>query len=211
MGSKTWEEVVANNERFRRLAGYSGMPTVTFDSHKLMTFLPVKGSEDGYKAVLDYVAEDGDKREHHFLTLIGQPGRGKTHLALGIGWFWLENEMGIVKYWQVSELLDKMRSEYDNPLKDDYGFPLLGAFEKAKKADLLILDDLGAEKTTEWVLDKLDNLINYRYIEQKPTVLTTNLSGDQLPTRIASRLKEGVVVVLKGEDYRERIARKRRE
>lgn len=206
---RTWEEVIASNEHFRRLANWSGMPIVTFNTHKLMTFLPGEGSEEGYKAVLDYV--DDGRREHHFLTLSGQPGRGKTHLALGIGWFWLENEIGIVKYWQVGELLDEMRREYDKPPKTKYDDPLPGAFEMAKWVDLLILDDLGVEKQTDWAVEQLDVLINYRYINQKPTILTTNLSGDQLSKRISGRLKEGVVVILKGEDYRERIARKRRE
>jgi len=206
--NKTQEEINISNDSFNIAVKFSGIPPITFNSHKLMQFLPLEGKDAAYEVCLAFIRKG--KREHHFLTLSGQPGRGKTHLALGIGWHWLENKMGDVKYWQVAELLDKMRSEFDNPPKDNYGFPLLGALEKAKKTGLLILDDLGAESGTPWAKEKLDELINYRYIEQKPTVFTTNLSGEQLPPRLASRLKEGVVVVIMGEDYRERIARKRR-
>ena len=207
MGNQIRDEIFNSNERFKRLSLYSGLPLGTFSTHKLMTFLPGKGTDDAYKAVLNYITDK--TREHLFLTLTGQCGRGKTHLALGIGWFWLENEKGTVKYWQVGQLLEEMRQEYSNPPKTEYGELLPTSFETAKHVELLILDDLGAEKQTDWAVEKLDALINYRYIEAKPTVFTTNLSAEQLPPRVASRLKEGIVVFLRGEDYRQIIARRR--
>lgn len=227
------------NERFDRLARYSGMPLKTGETHALITFLPGPGTKEAYQAALQYVAhcqdcnkplpvrvEDVDEvscpicpkchgrgyvREHHFITFVAEVGRGKTHLALGIGWQWIGNGYGPVKYWQVSELLDAMRAEYDNPPKSEYGHPIPGAFDRAKGADLLILDDLGTEKSTEWAIDKLDTLINHRWIEEKCTVFTTNLQPSQLQPRQRSRIKEGVVVTLEGVDYREFKAKQRRE
>lgn len=201
-------EPTERNERFDRLAKYSNMPLVTGGKFTLMQFLPGKGTQQAYQAAIDYLT---DKREHHFITFVGEPGRGKTHLALGIGWQWLGQDFGVVKYWQVSELLDAMRAEYDNPPKDTHGFPMMGEFDRAKECDLLILDDLGVEKSTEWVVDKLDTLINHRWLEELPTVFTTNLAPGQLQPRIRSRIKEGVTVTLEGPDYRELKAKLRRE
>ena len=206
------EHTDVKTERFDRRVGASNIPPKTGETHLLMTFLPGEGTRKAYQATIDFVAvnEDGTpKREHHFITLVGEPGLGKTHLALGIGWQWLGQDMGSVRYWQVSELLDSMRAEYNNPPQDSYGIPLPGEFERCKGTSLLILDDLGVEKTTDWVADKLDTLINHRWLEEKPTVFTTNMAPSQLQPRIRSRLKEGVVVTLDGMDYRELKAKRR--
>ena len=204
---------MTTNERFDSLARFSGMPLITGRTELLMTFLPGKGTKKAYQAAIAFVAtnEDGTpKREHHFITFVGEPGRGKTHLALGIGWQWLGQDRGTVRYWQVSELLDAMRAEYDKRPDDGYGNPVIGEFERCKGASLLILDDLGVEKSTEWAIDKLDTLINHRWLEEKPTVFTTNLAPGQLQPRIRSRIKEGVVVTLEGGDYREYKAKLRK-
>ncbi len=205
------------NERFDALAKFSGMPLATGATCTLMQFLPGKGRQKAYDAALQYVAVEGEPghesplREHHFITFVGEPGRGKTHLALGIGWQWLCQGRGTVKYWQVSELLDAMRREYDKMPQDDYGNPRPGEFDKAKGCALLILDDLGVEKSTEWAVDKLDTLINNRWLEGKFTVFTTNLAPGQLKPRIRSRIREGVTVMLEGVDYRELKAKMRKE
>lgn len=201
-------------DRFDSLARYSGMPLITRETHLLMKFIPGKGNKKAYQEALNYIAIDGagkTKREHHFITFAGETGRGKTHLALGIGWQWLGQERGTVKYWQVSELLDAMRAEFDNPPRNDYGMPLAGEFDKCKGASLLILDELGVEQSTPWAREKLDTLINHRWLEQKPTVFTTNLAPSQLQPRLRSRIKEGVVVTLEGIDYRELVAKQRKE
>ena len=199
-------------ERYNIFAKLSGMPLITGEKCTLMQFLPGKGTQKAYDAALHYIdLIDGiPQREHHFLTFVGETGRGKTHLALGIGWHWLGQNMGMVKYWHVGELLDAMRAEYDNPPKDSRGFSIPGEFDKAKGCSLLILDDLGVEKSTEWAIYKLDTLINHRWLEELPMVFTTNLTPEQLEKRIRSRIKEGVTVTLDGPDYRELKAKLRK-
>lgn len=204
----TTEAITKRNERFDRLARFSRMPLRTGETHLLMTFLPNKSNKEAHQAAIDYLT---DKREHHFFTLAGEVGRGKTHLALGIGWQWLGQDKGPVRYWQISELLDAMRAEYDRPPQDGYGNALPGEFEQCKAVELLILDDLGVEKSTEWAVDKLDTLINHRWIEEKPTVFTTNIAPSQLQPRLRSRIKEGVVITLDGIDYREYKAKLRQQ
>jgi DNA replication protein DnaC len=191
------------------------MPLNTADTHLLIKFIPAKGTESAYKAALLYVAVEGEPGYesplymHPFITFGGEPGRGKTHLALGIGWHWLGQDRGTVKYWQVEALLDQMRGEFDNPPVMATGAPMMTAFQMAKMSDLLILDDLGAEKSTPWAEAKLDELVDYRYINDKCTVFTTNLAPKQLQPRISSRIREGVTVTLEGPDYRELIAKRR--
>jgi len=221
MGTVTDEQVYARSERFMQLARASGMPTKTSETHVLMNFLPCNGTRQAYQSAIDFAT---DKREHHFITFVGEPGRGKTHLALGIGWQWIGQYSGqsidTVRYWQVSELLDAMREEYNNPPKDQYGFPMRGELKTCESAGLLILDDIGTEYhkrqysnqdwAQSWVDERLDTLVNHRWLEEKPTVFTTNLAPSQLQPRIRSRLKEGVVVTLEGPDYRELKAKLRR-
>ena len=80
---------------------------------------------------------------------------------------------------------------------------------RAKQCDLLILDDLGAEYATVWAGAMLGTLIDCRYECQKRTVFTTNVMPSALPPRIASRIQEGAVCAITGEDFRLLKARKR--
>lgn len=206
------DEYQVSRDRFDFLARFSGIPLITANTHLLMKFLPSAGTQAGYDAALRFIGVDKDGRplrKHHFLTLASEPGRGKTHLALGIGWQWIGSIGKPVKYWQAEQLLDAMKREFDSPRKGDYDQPLPSAFDVAERIPLLILDDLGAEKGTEWATAKLQELIDYRYINQLPTVFTTMFAASQLSKPIASRLKEGVVVTLEGPDYRELLAKAR--
>jgi DNA replication protein DnaC len=199
---KTWAEVIASNNRFRRLAVWSGVPIITWQTHRLYNFIRRSGTERAHQATLDFIA---GKVRHHFLTFVGETGRGKTHLALGIAWHWLENDMGLVKYYQVASLLDDLRQGYNvtDPESQNSFDELM---KWLKKVDLLIIDDLGVEKLTEWVAEKLDEIVDHRYLNQGKTVFATNLSPKTLSSRgeqrLASRMMEGVVEVLKCEDYR---------
>jgi len=203
----TMEQITESNELFTSMAKYSRLPLHTFETHRLWTFLPSKDTQDAYNMALLFVGiKDGvPRRQHHFLTLAAESGRGKTHLAFGIGWHWLELCMGVVLYYQVERLLTDMRAEFDQPART--GLKLI---ERCQRAGLLILDDLGAEKSGPWPIAKLDELVDHRYLNRLPTVFTTNSAPKQLPSRVASRLKEGVTVLLEGPDYRELIAKRRK-
>ena len=194
----TYEGKVKNDDKFRRMARWSGIPMATYQTHRLFNFVDRKGVKEAYQDALDFVS---DKLGHHFLTLVGEPGRGKTHLALGIGWHWLENDMGLVKYWQVESLLDDLRHGFRTDTDEKiYQFDEL--MKRIKTVSLLILDDLGVEQSTPWARAKLDEIIDARYLNQRETIITTNLDPSKLEARIASRLRDGVVVVVEGGDYR---------
>jgi DNA replication protein DnaC len=100
----------------------------------------------------------------------------------------------------VPELLDSIRRSYEY---DDEVDPL----RALRRAPLLILDDLGREKATDWVLERLYVLIDDRYGNHRPTIVTTNYSLDELARRdygaMVSRLTEdGSVVKISAADQR---------
>jgi DNA replication protein DnaC len=81
-------------------------------------------------------------------------------------------------------------------------------FELLRSADLLLLDDLGTESATPWAREKLYQLINHRYVQRLPLVVTSNAPLDQIDGRIRSRLHDqtlgpGIITIV-AEDYRRR-------
>lgn len=129
------------------------------------------------------------------MLLWGIPGVGKTHLATAMGWNMMVG-LGIqVIYYQAENLLDALRERFDKG-----GYSEL--ISKIKNCGLLIIDDLGAHKETPWSLAKLDAIIDYRYMECKHTIITSNTL--ELPSRILDRCKEGILVRIRGESQRKR-------
>lgn len=205
------------------------IPSSAWQSHRLENFQRMVGNEQAWHTVCYYLAlnddltpfgdNDGlwDKWDsHHFLTLSGGPGRGKTHLAIGAGIEVIQGNTGrggSVWYWQTESLLDALRRGYndsDQGLGLSYDRIMELCASGRRQIDLLILDDLGAQQTTEWGESKLDEIIDARYLNKGNTIFTTNLAPAQLSPRIASRLLEGEVALLTGVDFRE-LKRKKRE
>lgn len=174
----------------------SNIPLVTMETHCFSTWQH-KSDEVWWPSVERYAKGDYD---HPFLTFLGTVGTGKTHISLSLAWAWLERGK-VVLYYQVENLLDALRRGYSSWQKGDpEGYQTILNF--TQNTSLLILDDLGAQQETEWATSKLDQIIDYRYINKKPLIATTNLALKQLPARIADRLSEGALIHLKGESFR---------
>lgn len=104
------------------------------------------------------------------LMLIGDPGTGKTHLAVAILKRLLTRGFECV-FFDYQNLLERIRSSYDAAS----GSAQREAYQTALECEILLLDDLGAHRVTDWVEDTVTSLITYRYNNNKPLIVTTNL------------------------------------
>lgn len=129
-------------------------------------------------------SEEFARAPQGWLLLEGGYGCGKTHLAAAIANFAVNNGIPTL-FITVPDLLDSLRFAYDDP---ETTFER--RFEEIRNAGLLILDDFGTQNATPWAQEKLFQIVNYRYINKLPTVITTNLMLDEIEGRIRSRLQD---------------------
>ena len=130
------------------------------------------------------VAEEFSFRLQGWLLLEGAYGCGKTHLAAAIANACVQRGVPTL-FITVPDLLDSLRFAYGNP---ETTFE--ARFEEIRNAALLVMDDFGTQNATAWAQEKLFQIINYRYINKLPTVITTNLILDEIESRIRSRLQD---------------------
>jgi DNA replication protein DnaC len=145
------------------------------------------------------------------LLFEGQPGVGKTHLAVAVLKHVIESAGVRGLFYDTRDLLRVIRSTYDPSIRTTE----LEILRPVMTADLLVLDDLGAEKTSEWVEETMNLIVNTRYNERRLTVFTSNyqdIPEDTEPNslifrighRMRSRLHEMCdFLQMDGADYRE--------
>ncbi len=104
------------------------------------------------------------------LCLIGPPGIGKTHIAVAVLRRVIVEKQARGLFYDVRDLLRVIRSTY-NPVVRTAEMDIL---RPVMEAELLVLDDLGAEKPSEWVAETMNLIVNTRYNERRPTIFTTN-------------------------------------
>ena len=130
------------------------------------------------------------------LLFFGDAGVGKTHLAVALLKEAIRRKGARALFYETRELLKVVRDTYNSGVEATE----LDILRPVLEAELLVLDDLGAEKKSEWVEETLGLVINTRYSERRVTVITTNLRDAdnteptsfafQLGLRTRSRLKE---------------------
>ena len=133
------------------------------------------------------------------LMLGGDPGLGKSHLFLAFAVKWIK-EGHRVYFLNCSDMFDDLKAGYnDNTYQQK--------MDMLKQVDILMIDDLGAERPTEWVEEKLFQILNDRMNNERHTFFSTNCSldeiGNKFHERVISRIREmAVVIPITGEDYR---------
>lgn len=175
-----------------------------FDNFKLDYYPDGAGTspKKRMESVLNYCkayAADFSRRSPSLL-LYGKTGLGKTHLSLAIAGKAVEEGYGVI-YSSAQNLFNKLE-------KDKFGKADANTEEAILDCDLLIIDDLGAEFTTQFTVSALYNIVNSRELEGKPTIISTNLMLEQLTKaygeRIASRiLSNYVMLYFDGSDIRQ--------
>lgn len=105
------------------------------------------------------------------LLLYGPHGVGKTHLAVGILREVIRTKGARGFFFETRELLRIVRDTYNRSVEETE----MDVLRPVLDADVLVLDDLGAERTSEWVQETLGLVVNTRYNARRPTVFTSNL------------------------------------
>ncbi len=145
-----------------------------------------EGTERAYKTAKDYVAE-WLLDEGLGLILVGPAGCGKSHIAAAVVQA-LMDKGSLCIFQSVPDLLKKIRATYGN--EGNEGADMVKALEDC---DLLVLDDLGSERWTAWAEEQIYTLIDHRYRNEKPIVVTTNLKLNKLEQVLGTRIMDRLV------------------
>src|SRR5438034_11591896 len=161
---------------------------------------------DEVREFVDGISERLD--EGRGLWLMGDVGTGKTALAMLVSKAAVEAGRTVAIY-SLPRLLARIRRTYDAEAGED---SYLDFFDRLTSVDLLHVDDLGAEKSSDWVLEQLYAIVDERYQSHRSMVVTTNLRVEELEEQIGQRTVSRLVEIcgdplpLFGDDLRYRVA-----
>jgi len=159
------------------------------------------------------------------LLLTGSIGVGKTHLAVGILRALIAERGARGLFYDYRDLLKQVQNSYNQSVNATE----LDILQPVLDAEVLVLDELGAWKRSDWIWDTVSHILNTRYNNMRTTIITTNYAnlppgggdasgpraavreetlGDRIGERMRSRLQEMCVVVeMSGEDFRQKVKR----
>lgn len=133
-------------------------------------------------------AEDFDT-DSSSLLMCGATGLGKTHLSLAIARVAVEKGYGVI-YGSAQNLMSRLEKErFSNQRDNEYG----GSEQALLGCDLLIIDDLGAEFSTQFTVSALYNIINTRMMSRLPVIISTNLMPDELERKYTQRITSRII------------------
>lgn len=135
----------------------------TFDD-----FIPRPGTEDALNTAKQYTDRFQSARKNGAgLVIYGCTGSGKSHIAAAIANTVIQKQYS-VRWWTVPELYAEIQATYHSGTSD------ADILHECKNVSLLVLDDLGAEKPSDWTRQTFNMIINSRVANGRPTVITTN-------------------------------------
>ena len=134
--------------------------------------------------------------EKQGMLLIGSIGVGKTHLAVGMIQALMQDKGVPCRFCDYRELLKEIQASY-NPASESTEMKIL---EPIRTVEILILDDLGASKPSDWVRDIVGIVLNARYNDKRTTIITTNYLDNPAPEGEVARLPGGKLILPTRED-----------
>ncbi len=188
-----------HHQRLFALSNLDELRHLTFENFNMRGRVGLRAAQADSLELAFNQAQIFARTHKGWLLLAGGYGCGKTHLAAAIANFAVD--LGVpTLFITVPDLLDTLRFAYDDP---EATFEQ--RFEEIRGAPLLIMDDFGTQNATEWAQEKLFQILNYRYINRLPLVVTTNLMLEEIEARIRSRLEDPEMVtrvIIAAPDYR---------
>ena len=141
------------------------------------------------KEILEYCScyADDFSKDSDSIFMYGATGLGKTHLSLAIAAKAIEKGYDVL-YCSAPNLLSRLESE-----KFGRSTESTGAEEEILNCDLLIIDDLGAEFSTQFTVSAIYNIINTRITYRRPVIISTNLSSQELEARYSERITSRII------------------
>jgi len=150
--------------------------------------------------------QEFDPRDGAGLLLIGGIGTGKTHLAVGIVKELIAARGGACLFCDYRELLKQIQNSYNDSVQATELQVLRPVFE----AEVLLLDELGAVKPSEWVWDTVSLILNTRYNDNRATIITTNFADEPAATVIRSSSSSPARAATREETLGDRIGERMR-
>ena len=167
--SRKVEKIIKNSKMSKRNLSY-----------KFENFEPNTSNKKVFNNLKNYSEKLVNGIEKKGLILVGNNGVGKTHLACSIANKLIENGIPVINGTLINLLAELKNSyEIDNSISE---MEIIKLYENV---DLLIIDDLGKEKPSEWGLEKLFTIINSRYENNLPVIITTNYNQNSLVQRLS--------------------------
>jgi DNA replication protein DnaC len=178
------EQDAEKQERLKRYSNLGSLTRLTFENMEPEGKSGNPANQEQFELAYNAAKAFAEEPEG-WLVLGGPSGSGKTHLAAAI----VNERIGHghpAFYITAPDLLDHLRSSYSA----DSEMPYDEFFEQVRSAPLLVLDDLGAQSGTAWAREKLDQLLNSRFINELPTVVVTITPIDDMEERMRTRLTD---------------------
>jgi DNA replication protein DnaC len=161
----------------------------------LKTIKPHAGNQSAVNAVRKWLSGWPQTRG---IVFYGQPGRGKSHFAAGITMA-LINHLVRAEFWPSPKLLESMMKQGENAPRFH--------IDRFVKLPVLVIDDLGKEKLSEWAYQQIFRLIEERDILERPLIITMNDAPDRMMSRIGDAAVSRLVgnsawIEITGDDWR---------
>lgn len=185
------EQEIQRTNRLLKLSQLGALQTYTFDNFRPegigLTPPKQRNLKQAYDKARAY-AENPDG----WLVFKGGYGCGKTHLAAAIANYCI-NRGDPVVFVNTPDLLDHLRAAFSPTSASGYD----DRFEQVRNSPMLVLDDFGSQRNTDWAQEKLYQIFNHRYNARLPTIITTNEELEEIEVRIRSRMVDpGLVQII---------------